>query len=565
MEELLELFFSPPLATARLGGSDIPLESFRWSDNPTVRGAGRTVIEPAPSLRIETDGTPTVYMPFEIRFRDGELLRPVAPFFELWVTLQRADRTLTYQEPLTLDVLQRLGVSLDSIQYRISVANRKAERRTHSPACSFVARAEAVGSDHRRKPLLASSPHNPGDIPLVRPDRPISLGCFQVVRPLSNVSLGVDLSILRVRFTPGRGEVYGPPNAILGMAKPLQEGRVLSPKVLQGRMYELVPPANRILNPDTAWSRYVLYKSGQVDPQPCDTYDGAAVGDDRSWGIVDDTCDGVIEASIVVSGKRLRGVARVLVCPPDFSPDRRPFASLADDLADRDLSAAEVKENTIEEAEEEIADLFQRVFETASQTNLDLERWRAVGRQGGTNYPELPQIDHRSMTAEDKPYADITTVLPDEPDQTEAGEATADLPLPYTLVAHDVHAVFTDIDTLLDTIRTKADHLRQLIRPPFGHLKELEQWPSPQPNSSFRDPRVIRDTLQDMRMPPYLIDSDQNPLSLTWRQYHLLMDVINFLTPENETVRNSRARDVRHVAAVLQAIDQAVQNRIKGA
>jgi hypothetical protein len=42
----------------------------------------------------------------------------------------------------------------------------------------------------------------------------------------------------------------------------------------------------------------------------------------------------------------------------------------------------------------------------------------------------------------------------------------------------------------------------------------------------FRDPRRLRDTLHDMRMPPYLRDSDSNPMSLTWRQYRALLGLL---------------------------------------
>ena len=78
--------------------------------------------------------------------------------------------------------------------------------------------------------------------------------------------------------------------------------------------------------------------AGQQDPAPSDSYDGANVGDNRSWGVVDDSCDGVIEGQLVVDGRRFVATARVISSCPDFAPDRRPFYSIADDLEDRDLS-----------------------------------------------------------------------------------------------------------------------------------------------------------------------------------------------------------------------------------
>ena len=53
--------------------------------------------------------------------------------------------------------------------------------------------------------------------------------------------MNVDLAVLRVRFTPARGEVYGPPTAIAGPASPLPPGVSLPPVTLGGRLHEIVP------------------------------------------------------------------------------------------------------------------------------------------------------------------------------------------------------------------------------------------------------------------------------------------------------------------------------------
>jgi hypothetical protein len=49
------------------------------------------------------------------------------------------------------------------------------------------------------------------------------------------------------------------------------------------------------------------------------------------------------------------------------------------------------------------------------------------------------------------------------------------------------------------------------------------------PDPHFRDPRVARDGLHDMRMPPYMRDSDENALSLNWRDYDALMRLLDLL------------------------------------
>jgi hypothetical protein len=118
-------------------------------------------------------------------------------------------------------LLDRLDVTLESVKYTITVANRKAQRRTGSAACAYIARVSALGDDHERKPLLASSLHTSGEQPLVSDTSRIPLGHFQVIKPINRKALGADLSALRVRFTPAAGEVYGPRIATTGPASPL--------------------------------------------------------------------------------------------------------------------------------------------------------------------------------------------------------------------------------------------------------------------------------------------------------------------------------------------------------
>jgi hypothetical protein len=543
---LQEMFFLPPLAVGRVGASDTPMESFHWDTDMSIDGVHRTTITPAVTLAVDDEGAVSPYLPNAIRFRDGNDIRPVAPFFELWVWLTEVvdGRPETTEQRLNLALLTRLGVSPAALRYRLTVGNKKAERRTLWPPAGFTGRVDVRGDDHTRRPVLARSPFNSGETPLVDPARPIPLGAFQVLRPVPGFRLGVDLSALRVRFTPAKGEVYGPLDVTMGVAKTLVEGVVMPPQVIEGRMYEIVPPQNRILNTGTPWQRYLRDQPNQADPQPSDSFDGAANGNLQSFGIVDDTCDGLLEAVLVVNGQRFRATARVMVGPPDYAPDRRPFVSLADDLADRDLPPVPVNTATLPETEDEIVDLFLRVFETASAMNLDQERLRGLGGQPATDFPGLPKTDMRSMTKYDVPFVDN---IPDL-----LGVSTPEAPLPYATVANAVHGPLTDVDTLLDFLQTRTEYVRRLVRPPFGRFRQLEEAPGPQPNPAFRDPRVPRDTLHDMRMPPYFRDCDENPLSLTWRQHDTLMRLLDLLEAPDPAVRSRLAR---RVAAVVARID----------
>src|SRR5262249_37998936 len=154
------------------------------------------------------DGSLRPFMPNAIQFRDGDLLRPVAPFFELWATVEDEGKCETRQ--VTVGLLRDAGVELDSVKYTITVANRKAHRRTLSATCAYIARESASGDDHVPRALRAISPRNADEQPLVTPDNPIHLGYFQVIKPIDRKSMGIDLTALRVRFTPATGQVYGP-------------------------------------------------------------------------------------------------------------------------------------------------------------------------------------------------------------------------------------------------------------------------------------------------------------------------------------------------------------------
>jgi hypothetical protein len=534
MARLLEVFLLPPLAIARVGGSDTPLEAFEWVSDHDPHGGHSTIIKPSTTLDVLPDGTLRPYVPRQIRFRDGDLLRPVAPFVELWGRVQRVSSdgsTTVTEEPINQSLLAELGATMGSIHFTVTMANRKAERRTTSQECGFTARVEMRGDDYRPKELLGFSPHTPGTIPLVARERPIPLGRVQVIQPLARKAMGVDLSAVRLRFTPPRGQVYGPPTAITAMASTVPPG---PPQTrLVGRLHEIVKPENRILNEGTPWSTYVWNGPEQVDPQPSDSYDGAHDGTFVSWGVVDDTSDGVIEAQLVAGSQRFTAFSRLFSSCPDYAPDRRHFVSFADDLSDRDEPIVTVGGADLPAAEHEVGDLFCRVFETMSGINLDAARWFAINENlSAPSLPELPgwpHLDDRTMTGEDRPFADNIPDLLDADVISDTSLSVVHDRVPYTLAARAVHTPLTDLDTLLAFLQTDRERVERLLRPPFGRFWQLPEEPTPEPSLEFRDPRQLRDTMQDMRMPPYMRDSDENPLSLTWNQYRLVMDLVEHL------------------------------------
>jgi hypothetical protein len=207
--------------------------------------------------------------------------------------------------------------------------------------------------------------------------------------------------------------------------------------------------------------------------------------------------------------------------------------SLAGDLADRDLPLAEVSEDNKEEVTEEIVDLFARIFETAGLMNLDAMRYKAIminiNDPPPPNYPGLPQIDDKMMTKDDVGYVDLIPVELDSDEVAQESDGVHFEPLPYTEVIRVAHAPLTDLITLRDFLRTRRDHVKKLVRPPYGRFSQLAERPEVVPNPRFRDARVSRDSLHDMRMPPFMRDSDENPLSLNWRDHDMLIRFIDLL------------------------------------
>ncbi len=544
MRALLGLFFTPGMAVARVGGSATPMVAFDWRESPQPQSGTQTTVVPALSFEVQPDGALRPFMPDELRFKEDDgRIRPVAPFMELWARLQGSDGG-TEEAPVTLALLAELGLTMAHVAVEVTATNAKAARRTGDGACAFSARVAIAGEDHVPRPLLAFSPHSAGQVPLVVPERPIPLGSVQWLRPVAQRDAAfpdVDLSVLRLRFTPAAGHVYGLPRAQYGPDRLTVTGPM---DVLEfagrvdGRQHLIVEPERRILQEGTAFSDYRICTGLFYDPQPQDGYDGSDDGNYTAWGVVDDTCDALVTASIAWRGQRYAAHGRVFVGPPQYAPDRRPFFSISADLADRDLPLMAVTPANFEAVKQEVVQLLRRVFETAASLNVDAARTEGLqdnaskADKPGADSPGLPAINGASMTRADAPYVDrVPDLIPGQP-RSEFPPAGPGLGLPYTEAARFVHAQLMDEAVLLDFLRRRHAHVRQLLRPAFGLVTEWDPQPGPQPNSRFRDPRVLRDMLHDMRMPPYMRDAYYAPLSLTRRQYRMLIDFLELLAAQ---------------------------------
>jgi hypothetical protein len=490
------IFCNPPIAIARLGGSSTPAAAYAWAEPPNPRTDGNTVAVPQWSLAVLPDGTVDPFLPETLTLRDGDLIRPVCPFIELWARMGAAgSKPETWRDvPLTPEVLQHSGVTESALKFSIDARNAKAARRRRNPDLAYgtFPPVTIAGDQHAPVALNAVSP--PGANPPMLARGSIPLGSVQVLRSRPQVPANstpwaslINTEIIRLRFTPGQGLFYGPPQA----TEPTNESPI--PAVDKG---------NDILDPKAGWYNQL----GDVNPfvEPGDTFDETASGSRRSLGVVDDTCEARIEVTLTLRGPRrvLRAHANVFSSPPDFAPDRRPFLSLADELNDRGSDSA-LRNGALQglDLDAWVEDLFERVYETVSLLNLDaLHATRTIKLEGGRLAAKAIPGDavkppDRSMGSKDALRNRSLTVVP----------ASQDIPLPISEHAHERHRELSDIEGLKALLATSPNRLRELVRGPF--------------ESEARE----TDSRTTMRMPPFMRQSNAMPLTLSCWQYELLM------------------------------------------
>jgi hypothetical protein len=504
MADLIQaIFVTPGLAFARLGGSSTPLSAYDWIDTKDPRADGETTIAPTWSLTVQPDGSPQPFMPDSVGFRDGDLIRPVAPFYEIWARVGDPGSAPATQRdiPLTPALLQANGMALADLQIKVTARNLKAARRTANPDLGFGTFPPVTisATDHSRVAIRGVSPPSAAT-PMIPAGRSIPLGSVQFLRSIPQPngeawSSAINVETLRFRYTPATGLFYGPPDA--AQAVPQND-----------RPAPAVRPENAFLNPNAGWHGTPTREF----VQPGDTYDvinqrqnpdpnrGAGVG--PSLGVVDDTCELHFEVSLQRAAPPLALAAKAVafVGPPDFAPDRRPFLSAADELNDRDADAR-ARNDALDDdhLDQWVADLFERVYETVSLLNVD--HYRAARAAS----PEKLRQNDIDAGVRDRPTAAMggRDALRNPLFQI-AAPTTSD-PLPLSDHARMRHRAMSDLQNLIEIVSLDANRIKDIVRPPF----EIE---------SFENGFV-----SSMRMPPFMRQSNALPLSLANWQYDLVM------------------------------------------
>jgi hypothetical protein len=351
----------PPLAVARLGSSPIPLENY---DLDIVDAISPRQIVPAVTLVVDQDGNITEKKsPGPVNFRDEiGLIRPVAPFFEIWA---QTDEDTEWQ-PLTKHLLKQYNLLPSAVRWKVHVGNLKIFRRTNDPNDQIKAVTGSI-SDHARHKLL-------GECKNFLDNEKLPLGFVQYARPSD------EHPEVRLRFTPAHGKVYGSdtgrpdPNVV----KPIYDPR-------KGKWCGYSEPDT----PKNDFQGRVLTNPAEIFAGYDDPKDGPENSIHISYGYVDDECDGIIEASLDTHDRTLTGFARVAAGPPTFAPDSKPVRTVADELEQAMFGPAATASP---QEMEEVKDIVRRALETVRLMNT--AKMNNAGTTRGVGMARMDILDY---------------------------------------------------------------------------------------------------------------------------------------------------------------------------
>ncbi|MFJ2689436.1 hypothetical protein [Pseudomonas sp. NPDC087336] len=455
---------------------------------------------------VDQNGTLTSRIPSEIRFRDEDGIRPVAPFFELhgvWTEKDGQERS----GPLTEDLLAKWGGGLIDVTWTVELANLKAYHYTRNPGDRVEARMQVSGGNYGREPLLGISPAEPE--PLIRAALPLPMGEIQAPRP------NPQHPEIRLRFYPPQGRIYGPENFAERIEEIDYDLDVLGDKPNEEwRGFEL-PKANLIVNPQATWPHFVSSAS-TLGPFRGADYRNSPSGllaapvtkipwlneevRPRALGLVDDVSDGIVSCRVQLGAQTFEAIARIVVGPPDFAPANRPPISLADNLADREDRAGAREDVTAwsdEELSEIVTDIFERAFETSDLMHRDYQNLRSARE----NTIVLGELGARAQVDEED-LPGLLWPMPNEA-QVRAGAADAMEISKAGTRQHRRHAATAFLE---DRMRENPALFQTWVRRPLD------------PNPFF-----------DKRMPALMRGSDGRPLHLTRRQWEIVREWIRRL------------------------------------
>jgi hypothetical protein len=323
-----ELRILPPLAIARFGAAATPMDNYDATVDPE-RPLGYRHLSPAETLEVDpaTGAIARSFVPGRVVFTENGLVRPVAPFLEVWALTD--DDQL---QPLTLDLLADDQASVADLRWQVQVANLKVARRTGDADDRVTADSGDV-ADHDAHPLRGTAAN-------FWPGKSVPFGSVRFIRPTA------EHPQIRLRFTPGPGFVYGASRTRPGAGPPNDPN-----------VRDIVYDANR--------GRWLGHRdAGPGTTVPAQVY--AVNQQGASRGYLDDGCDGLVRVFLAVGGRTLSAFGRIGVGPPAYAPDGQPLRTVADELEQALFGpAVGLGEARLEQAEEIVA----RAFETVRLMN----------------------------------------------------------------------------------------------------------------------------------------------------------------------------------------------------
>lgn len=333
---ILELRLLPTLAIGRLGAARSPMDNYEAVVDPAHPLEHRQLV-PAETFEVDTRTGEIIraFVPTKVRFTDKKLVRPVAPFLEVWARTSAS--TLV---PLTTAVLRSNQLTPADVTWRVHVANLKLTRRTGEDNDRIEAQTGDI-TDHGRRELQ-------GRCINFWKGKYLPLGWIQYIKPTRA------FPEIRLRFTPGNGLVYGSSRRRPGSG--LRRDPNLAGVLYNGRH------AN-------SWLGHADRSGDPLTTVPSPIYAHTPSDRQNSRGYIDDECDGIVEVSLKVGGSTLSAQARIGAGPPHYAPDSFPVRTVADELEQAlygpVISRAEADPDKVEE-------IVRRAFETVRLMNTEV-------------------------------------------------------------------------------------------------------------------------------------------------------------------------------------------------
>lgn len=332
-QTITEIKLFPPIAIARFGSSTHDLEGYTIEIDEENPLDYRKIVPHERSIKA-------------IKFKDSEgKIKPVSPFLELFVCLAN-----DVYVPLTKKLLKKEKLSLIDLSITICMENHKIYRRTNDRNDIIKSEVTFNGTEQGRIALKGSCEN------FIK-SAFVPLGFIEFIVPTS------DNDVLKLRFTPPAGKVYGPDDHYI--SKLIKSGNLCAD---YEEYFKNLEESQRIY--DSSKGSWCAYKEGGISSpittNPSQIYSGYDLGDDHySVGLFDDASDGYV---MVQLGTTTVGRATLITAPPTFAPDLVPIRVVTDEL-EQILYGPDLDEQVFIE---DVQDIIRRAMESIRLMNTAL-------------------------------------------------------------------------------------------------------------------------------------------------------------------------------------------------